>query len=124
MAIIVGLDHGLGQSEELLRNGDLAEASRVQSFLSRFLGSYTDDFFKVCLCLPDFVPSGRSISEGLDVISDDETLQPERPQISKSNEVKIAIHCGRGNSCHRGALGSPVNRGRIRQLLVLRLHLG
>lgn len=124
MAIIVGLDHGLGQSEELLRNGDLAEASRVRLFLSQFLDHYTDDVFKVCLCFPDSVPPSRSISEGLDVISNDETLQPERPQVSKSNEVKIVIHRGRGNSCYRRTLGSPVNCGGLSQLLDLRLYPG
>jgi len=33
VAIIIGLDHGLGQSEELLSASDLSEASRVQPSL-------------------------------------------------------------------------------------------
>lgn len=35
VSIIIGLDHGLGQSEELLGASDLSEASRVQLFGAR-----------------------------------------------------------------------------------------
>lgn len=77
-AVIVGLDHGLGKTESLLRQGDLQEASRVGimfSCLGYPLMCYTGVvYWPSTLC-----PLGR-FCKSIHIVPDDEAFQPDGPK--------------------------------------------
>lgn len=110
IAILLGLTHGLGQTQDLLRNSEVAKSSQVRQFYLLIIKSCLIPYLG-CFRRLDTVPFVILLGQMLDLDTYDETLQSQRISITKFTSIKIDARSLHIHSRSHGCLGcSGYNR--------------
>ena len=119
-AVMVGLNHGLGKTEDLLRQNELQEAGRVRNTdlprdlqLTQLIGN---------ICWTNSLRPVIDLCQSVDFVSHDEAIQPEWAQSEQSNPLENILLGWHRSPCWNGNLGTVVGDSAFGRLQYTTFH--
>lgn len=113
-AVLVGLHHGLGKTEDLLRPSELEKASRVSENDRQQGSKLTQVLGNIRRSDPLHPVTGRC--QSFDLVSHDEVIQLEWPESEQSNSLENILLARHHHPCRHGPLGCLVGGSAVGRL--------